>query len=258
MSTPLIIKLGGVILDSDSALNHLCLALSELVRKQSRHLIIVHGGGCLVDKLMQQLQLPVIKKEGLRVTPSDQINIITGALAGTANKLVLACASKYQLKVTGLFLGDGHMTRVQRLDPELGHVGQASAGDTALLHLLLNAGYLPVISSIGMTDDGQLINVNADQAAITLAAMLDASLVLLSDVKGVMDGQGNQLQQLNMSQARAMIAQGVITNGMVVKVTAALEAASALQRPVTIASWRDAEKLAELLHGGSLGTQVIA
>lgn len=258
MSTPLIIKLGGVILDTESALNHLCQALADLVNQQSRPLIIVHGGGCLVDKLMQQLHLPVVKKEGLRVTPANQINVITGALAGTANKLVLACAKKYQLKTIGLFLGDGQMVRVKNLDPELGHVGHASAGDDTLLHLLLNTGYLPVVSSIGMTDAGQLMNVNADQAAITLASMLDASLVLLSDVQGVLDSQGKQLPQLTVTQAHEMIAQGVITDGMVVKVKAALEAASTLQRPVTIASWRDANKLSELLHGGRFGTQVIA
>lgn len=83
---PLIIKLGGVLLDSEEALERLFTALVNYRESHQRPLVIVHGGGCVVDELMKQLNLPVKKKNGLRVTPADQIDIITGALAGTANK----------------------------------------------------------------------------------------------------------------------------------------------------------------------------
>lgn len=83
---PLIIKLGGVLLDSEEALERLFTALVNYRESHQRPLVIVHGGGCVVDDLMKQLNLPVKKKNGLRVTPADQIDIITGALAGTANK----------------------------------------------------------------------------------------------------------------------------------------------------------------------------
>mgnify|MGYP001061055848 CR=1 FL=1 len=81
---PLIIKLGGVLLDSEEALERLFTALDSYRQQHQRPLVIVHGGGCVVDELMKQLSLPVVKKNGLRVTPADQIDIITGALAGTA------------------------------------------------------------------------------------------------------------------------------------------------------------------------------
>ena len=169
MMNPLIIKLGGVLLDSEEALERLFSALVNYRESHQRPLVIVHGGGCVVDELMKGLNLPVKKKNGLRVTPADQIDIITGALAGTANKTLLAWAKKHQIAAVGLFLGDGDSVKVTQLDEELGHVGLAQPGSPKLINSLLENGYLPVVSSIGVTDEGQLMNVNADQAATALA-----------------------------------------------------------------------------------------
>lgn len=100
---PLIIKLGGVLLDSEEALERLFTALVNYRESHQRPLVIVHGGGCVVDELMKGLNLPVIKKNGLRVTPADQIDIITGALAGTANKTLLSRAKKHRIASVGLY-----------------------------------------------------------------------------------------------------------------------------------------------------------
>ncbi|TGD31704.1 acetylglutamate kinase, partial [Salmonella enterica subsp. enterica serovar Poona] len=94
MMNPLIIKLGGVLLDSEEALERLFTALVNYRESHQRPLVIVHGGGCVVDELMKGLNLPVKKKDGLRVTPADQIGIITGALAGHAHKPLLPWAQK--------------------------------------------------------------------------------------------------------------------------------------------------------------------
>lgn len=107
------------------------------------------------------------------MTPADQIGIITGALAGTANKTLLALGEKkHHIASVGLFLGDGDSVNVTQLDEALGHVGLAQPGSPKLINMLLENGFLPVVSSIGVTDDGQLMNVNADQAATALAATL--------------------------------------------------------------------------------------
>lgn len=258
MANPLIIKLGGVLLDSEEALSRLFDALKSYRNQHQRPLVIVHGGGCLVDELMKKLNLPVKKQQGLRVTPADQIDIITGALAGTANKTLLAWAKKYAISAVGLSLGDADIARVTQLDETLGHVGHVTAGDPALLNTLLDAEYLPIISSIGITDDGQLMNVNADQAATALAAALGADLILLSDVSGILDGKGQKIDEMSAVKAEQLIAQGIITDGMVVKVNAALDAARVLNRPVDIASWRHAEKLPDLFNGVAIGTRIIA
>lgn len=255
---PLIIKLGGVLLDSDEALERLFTAFDSYRAEHQRPLLIVHGGGCLVDDLMHKLSLAVVKKNGLRVTPADQIAIITGALAGTANKTLLAWAKKHAISGVGLCLGDGDSVSVTQLDPALGHVGHAHPGSPALLTTLLDAGYLPVISSIGITADGDLMNVNADQAATALAATLGADLILLSDVSGILDGKGQRITEMTAQKAEQLIEQGIITDGMIVKVNAALDAARTLGRPVDIASWRHAEQLPALFNGVAIGTRILA
>lgn len=102
------------------------------------------------------------------------------------------------------------------------------------------------------------MNVNADQAATALASTLGADLVLLSDVSGILDGKGQRIAEMTAEKAKQLIEQGIITDGMIVKVNAALEAAQALGRPVDIASWRNAEQLTELFNGTSIGTRIIA
>ncbi|MFC0074377.1 acetylglutamate kinase [Samsonia erythrinae] len=255
---PLIIKLGGVLLDSEEALERLFTALVTYRQAHQRPLVIVHGGGCLVDDLMKKLALPVVKKNGLRVTPADQIDIITGALAGSANKTLLSWAKKHDINAVGLCLGDGGSTTVTQLDEALGFVGKAEAGSPALLNTLLSAGYLPVVSSIGITAQGDLMNVNADQAATALAQTLGADLILLSDVSGILDGKGQRIAEMTAEKAEQLIDQGIITDGMIVKVNAALDAARVLGRPVDIASWRHAEQLPALFNGVAIGTRILA
>ncbi len=258
MTNPLIIKLGGVLLDSEEALTRLFDALVSWRQSHQRPLLIVHGGGYLVDELMKKLALPVQKKNGLRVTPADQIDIITGALAGTANKTLLAWATKYGLDSVGLCLGDGGSVNVEQFDEELGHVGLATPGSPRLLNTLLDGGFIPVISSIGITKAGALMNVNADQAATALAATLGADLILLSDVSGILDGKGQRIAEMTAAYADQLIEEGIITDGMIVKVNAALDAARTLGRPVDIASWRSAEQLPALFNGVSIGTRILA
>ncbi|MFA3780456.1 acetylglutamate kinase [Yersinia sp. 1652 StPb PI] len=258
MMNPLVIKLGGVLLDSEEALERLFTALVTYREKHERPLVIMHGGGCLVDDLMKKLALPVVKKNGLRVTPADQIDIITGALAGTANKTLLSWAVKHNINAVGLCLGDGGTVSVTLLDAELGHVGNAQPGSPTLVNTLLAADYMPIISSIGITADGQLMNVNADQAATALAATLGADLILLSDVSGILDGKGQRIAEMTAQKAEQLIAQGIITDGMVVKVNAALDAARSLGRPVDIASWRHADQLPALFNGEPIGTRISA
>lgn len=255
---PLIIKLGGALLDSDEAMARLFSALAAYRQKHQRELVIVHGGGCVVDELMKKLALPVVRRNGLRVTPADQIGTITGALAGTANKTLQAAARKHGIEAVGLCLADGNMVEVRRLSEDLGHVGEATVGSKGLIQTLLVGGFLPIVSSIGITPDGELMNVNADQAATALAATLGADLVLLSDVSGILDGKGQRIAEMTAAKAEKLIEQGIITDGMVVKVNAALDAARALGRPVDIASWRHAEQLPALFNGVPVGTRILA
>lgn len=252
---PLVVKLGGAALSCTETLEKLFVAINQYQTAAHRDLVIVHGGGYLVDDLMKALNLKVEKKQGLRVTPKDQINVVAGALAGTANKLLQGEAIKCGINAVGLSLADGGLCQVSQLDPELGNVGNATPGDSTVLQAILAAGAVPIISSIGIDAEGELMNVNADQAAVAVAAALDAELVLLSDVSGVLNGKGKLMPTLDEKSADELIESGVITDGMVVKVKAAFEAANALGRPIQIASWRYPDKLADLFGGSNIGTR---
>lgn len=254
---PLVVKLGGAALSCTETLGKLFSAVSQYQQSAQRPLVIVHGGGYLVDELMTKMQLKTVKKEGLRVTPYEQIPFIAGALAGTANKMLQGEAIKNGVNAVGLSLADGGLCKVAELAPELGAVGSATPGNSSLLQAILATGAVPIISSIGLTDEGQMMNVNADQAAVAVAAALDAELVLLSDVSGVLDGKGKLLPSLDGNQAEELIKGGVITDGMIVKVRAALDAANALGRPIEVATWRYPEKLSALFSGSSIGTQFL-
>lgn len=258
MMNPLVIKVGGIILDNKQAVANLFAIISQFKAQQQRSLIIVHGGGCLVDDLMNRLALPVVRRNGLRVTPDDQIDIIVGTLAGSANKVLLAEAYKHHLLAIGLSLADGNSVNVTQLSPELGCVGVPTAGDPTLLNLLLTQHYLPIISSIGITPEGDLMNVNADHAAVAVAKNLNADLVLLSDVSGVLDQNKQCIPMLTLEHAEQLIAQGVIRDGMVVKVRSAFDAAKMLAKPVHIASWQENENLIDLFNGKAVGTTLLA
>ncbi|MDF7671537.1 acetylglutamate kinase [Orbaceae bacterium ESL0721] len=249
---PLVIKLGGALLDDHLALNNLFTAINQYKNRFNRPLIIVHGGGKLVDSLMDRLSLPVVRRNGLRVTPADQIDIIVGTLAGSANTTLLSTAKKHRLIAVGLTLADGNSVNVKQISAELGYVGEAEAGNPKLINELLKLGYLPIISSIGITDDGQMMNVNADHAAVAIAKTVLGDLVILSDVEGVLDADKKHIDTLTEEEADQLIAKGVITGGMIVKVRSAFEAAKILGRPIDIASWLKTDELADLFNGKSI------
>ena len=141
------------------------------------------------------------------------------------------------------------------LDPQLGNVGKANAGDSHLIRSLLHDGYLPIVSSIGCDSGGNLLNVNADQAAPPLRNCCLPIAAFLSDVQGVLDGDGNLVGELTPELQEKLVQQQVIKDGMLVKVQSARTAATSLGHPVTIASWKEPEALLNL-HSHSVGTKV--
>ncbi|MDN3608420.1 acetylglutamate kinase [Vibrio ostreicida] len=255
--TPLVIKLGGAALSCVDTLSQVFGAIASYRSQSQRPIVVVHGGGYLVDDLLEKLNIETVKKNGLRVTPYDHIPLIVGALAGTANKLLQGQAITNGLDALGLSLADGGLCRIEELDPDLGAVGKAMPGKSELLQTMLDVGALPIISSIGLNEQGQMMNVNADQAAVAVAGTLNAELVFLSDVSGVLDGKGHLIKCLDEKEAQSLIAGHVITDGMIVKVNAALDAANNLGRAIEVATWRYPDRLIELFAGKSIGTQFL-
>ena len=153
------------------------------------------------------------------------------------------------LTAVGLSLHDGEMTMCTLSEQDLGQVGLPTAKQSKLLDTLLNNQFLPVISSIGALENGDLVNVNADDAAVAICQLLNAELLLLTDVNGVKGADGEYLSSLNEEEAKSLIEQGVIAGGMTAKVNAALLAAKQLRRSIAVASWQSPEQISLLLDG---------
>lgn len=255
---PLVIKIGGAILEKASALQALLVELAKLTDQQ---VVLVHGGGSSVDAQLTQAGFVTEKKDGKRITPAEQMPIIAGTLAGYVNKTIVGQANALatsSLKAVGLSLGDGNMVSCTLADQALGYVGTATPNENTLLTTLLANGFLPVVSSIGQLPTGELVNVNADDAAVAICQLLEAELLLLTDVPGVKGAGGEWLTELGSEQANKLIEQGVIAGGMTAKVNAALLAANQLQRSIAVASWQSPEKIVNLLNGENIGTRILA
>jgi acetylglutamate kinase len=251
----LVIKVGGAFMQAE----HYALALLKTIAelRKSYIVVLVHGGGAMVEQLLCALNLTSQKIDGLRVTPKEHMPYIIGALAGTANKQLCGLAIKAGISPVGLSLLDGKMCNATVMRAELGSVGSVEAGDATLLKALAAVNMLPIISSIAADKQGNLLNVNADQAATVIAQLLDAELLLLSDVPGVLDAEKNLIDKLDTQQIETLIEQNIIRDGMIVKVQAALTAANSLGRSVTIAGWKDTKKLLGLLQQQAIGSKIL-
>lgn len=257
---PLVIKIGGAILEKADALQALLIELAKLDNQQ---VVLVHGGGSSVDAQLTQAGFVTEKKDGKRVTPAEQMPIIAGTLAGFVNKTIVAQANDAavigkSLNAVGLSLNDGNMTQCTLANLALGNVGDPSPKDATLLTTLLSNHFFPVVSSIGALDNGELVNVNADDAAVAICQLLEAELLLLTDVPGVKGAEGEWLDELGSKQAAELIEQGVIAGGMTAKVNAALLAANQLRRSIAVASWQSPEQIVNLIKGEKFGTRILA
>ncbi len=255
MITPLVIKIGGAIMESAKALSKLFAVVKTLQEKQYQ-VVIVHGGGGVVDELLSQAGFTSKKVDGLRVSEPEHMPIITGALAGTVNKALVASANTHGLSAVGLALHDGNMIQCRAAQPSLGCVGLPMPDQSNFLDSVINTDNLAIISSIGSLGNGQLVNVNADDAAVAISQLINADLIFLTDVAGVKGANGDYLSDLNFQQAQQLINDGVIAGGMVAKVNAAFRAANQLRRSIAVASWKTPEQLIELQQGKVFGTRI--
>jgi len=253
---PLVIKLGGALLDQWQTHSATFDALATCLMHAPT--VIVHGGGIAVDEQLLRLGITSQKREGIRLTPPEHMDQITGVLAGQMNTRLVGLLLARGVRAVGLTLGDGFSTNAEvskRFHFNPGRVGDVVDGDMSLLRTLLHAGYVPVLSSIAFDAEGYTLNVNADEAAAAIARLLRASrLVLLTDVPGVKDAAGRVIVSLNATSTQAMIDEGQITGGMIAKVRCALEAASTADVPVLVAGWSDLRHVSSLAADNAVGT----
>lgn len=219
-----VVKLGGRPQEDP----RLASIIAEAWRAAPGTLCIVHGGGGEISMLQRTLGVEPVFVGGRRVTRECDVDVIRMALSGTANKRLVARLVSAGIPALGLSGEDAALIEASAVDPaSLGRVGAPGRVNGALLRLLLQGGYLPVISPLSRdsgTADGAALNVNGDDAAAAIAAELAADeLVLVADVPGVLIG-GEAVPVLDPEEAAAAIAQGIARGGMAAKLEAAIAA----------------------------------
>lgn len=252
---PIVIKIGGSFfstLSNNNTLDSSLLSTIKKLKENNRAVVLVHGGGDQVLNRLNDLGIASARKNGLRITPDEHMPIVTSVLAGELNKQLVAEAAKYGINAVGISLADGNIANCTEHAAKIGAVGVPVAESADLLEALIQANMVPIVASIGKDKNGRLYNVNADHAAICIAQLLKTKLYFFADVKGVLDENKQLIEKLSPSLSEQLINEGVIKDGMAVKVKAAQFAANSIQQNVTIGSWDDATQLfIENLHCGT-------
>jgi len=190
--------------------------------------VLVHGGGPEITELMEKTGKKSEFLNGLRVTDKETAEMVQMVLAGKINKdlvNLIQCAGGKALGLCGI---DGHMIQAEPLDESLGFVGEVTSVNAQPILDALNAGYIPVVSTVGCDKAGNVYNINADTAAARIAgALLAESLILMTDVQGILRTPGESatlIPELTVSQANQLIREGVISGGMIPKTQCCIDA----------------------------------
>ena len=251
-SGAVVIKLGGRALERPGA----TLELADDLCTLGRPVVLVHGGGAEVSAWCERLSIAPRFSDGLRVTDPATLEVASAVLAGLANKRLVAALRSRGVDALGLAALDAGIARVapHRLAARLGEVGEIRAIETAWLERLMDEGRVPVLASIG-ADGERLLNLNADDLAAALAGALGSTLLLLSDVEGVMLS-GALVPGLDSRAIDAVLEGPHVTGGMATKLRAAAAALAAGVPEIWIARWSGAGTLAPLLEGRAAGTRL--
>lgn len=225
-----VIKYGGAAM-LDERLKSQVMQDIVLLRTVGIKPVLVHGGGKEVSEVMQRMGLQPRFAGGLRVTDAETMEIVEMVLAGTTNKGIVTLIHRTGGKAVGLSGKDGNLLVAKKLMPEgadIGYVGEVAQVNPEVIEVLSEAGYIPVISSVAVGEDGQSYNVNADHAAGAIAAALCAEkLIVLTDVPGVLANikdPDSLISEMSIAGAEELLRKGKAESGMVPKLEACITA----------------------------------
>ena len=230
--------------------------------------VIVHGGGPQIDDMLKRVGKQGEFIQGMRVTDAETMDVVEMVLGGLVNKDIVSLINRHGGKAVGLTGKDGAFIRAKKLLMEdrqaagkwinIGQVGEIESIDPALIALLDTQDFIPVIAPIGAGAEGESYNINADLVAGKLAEILKAEkLILLSNIPGVMDKEGNLLTGLTAQRVDELFADGTISGGMLPKISGALDAAKSGVNTVHIIDGRVPHAmLLEILTDQAYGTMI--
>ena len=226
--------------------------------------VVVHGGGPEINNWLQKLNIEPAFKDGLRVTDADTMDVVEMVLAGRVNKELVSLINRAGALAVGLCGKDGNLIQARPVGKEgVGFVGEVTNVDTGLIESLVDAGYVPVISSVAADESGQAYNINADTVAGEIAAALQAEkLILLTDTPGIMydfHDPSSLIKKLDIQKARALIDKGVVSGGMIPKVTCCVRSLAQGVRAAHVLDGRMPHSLLlEILTDEGIGSMIVA
>ena len=255
-----VVKFGGNAM-VDPALAHSFAADIVLLRAVGVRPVVVHGGGPQIGAMLERLGKESEFRNGLRVTDAETLDVARMVLSGQVGRELVTAINHHTAVAVGLSGEDAGLILATQRDESLGFVGDVVDVNRTILDTLIGGGFVPVVSTIGADSHGQALNINADSAAIAVAAALGAEkIVYLTDVPGVLtdvDDPGSLLSLLSATRARLLIADGVISGGMIPKVEACLDAIEAGVGAAHILDGRIPHVLLlELLTDAGVGTKI--
>ena len=263
----IVVKYGGTAM-TDENLKHCFARDVVLLKLVGMNPVVVHGGGPQIDDLLRRVGKQGQFIQGMRVTDRETMEVVEMVLGGQVNKEIVALINQHGGKAVGLTGKDGSFIRARKLlmpdrdNPadliDIGQVGDITSIDPSLISFLDTGDFIPVIAPIGVGEDGESYNINADVVAGKLAEILRAEkLVLLTNTPGVLDKDGNLLTGLTPKQIDDLVADGTLSGGMLPKIGSALDAARSGVRNVHIIDGRvEHALLLEILTDHGVGTMI--
>lgn len=244
--SPITLKIGGRSAEDDALVSTLGGEVAEL----KDPVAVVHGGGFLVSELQQRYGLTPRFESGVRMTSREEMPLVDMALAGGMNTRLVRLFANGGVNAVGVSGCDGRTLLAESVTPPDNHTGRILRTDPHLIQLLLDNGYTPLISSVSMDGNAEGLNINADDAALALAASLKSStLIFISDVPGIMGEDQMLISTLDEKSAEAAISSGVISGGMIPKIRASFKALREGVSEVIIGSYGKKSDLDALLLG---------
>ena len=257
----IVVKYGGNAMTSEELKDAVMedLVLLSMVGVQ---VVLVHGGGPEISDMLRRVGKESVFRNGLRVTDAETVEIVQMVLAGKLNKSLVALLQKKGGRAIGLSGQDGGMIHAEMKDPDLGFVGEITDIDPRPVLDLLDAGYIPVISTVGCDVDGNAYNINADTAAARIAAVLGAeSLIVMTDIAGLLrdkDDPSTLISKVKLSDVDGLLSDGVISGGMIPKIECCVDALKSGVGKVFIIDGRVKHSIImETLTDEGLGTMLV-
>jgi acetylglutamate kinase len=266
-----VVKYGGNAMGEEGVAKHFAQDV-VLMRQTGIDPVVVHGGGPQIGAMLKRLEIKSHFIDGLRVTDQAAIDVVEMVLSGTINKQIVSAINNAGGRAVGVSGKDGELIIAKKLnrtktDPktgktetiDLGFVGEPDKVNIEVLQSIVRSDMIAVIAPIGVGEQGETYNINADTVAGAVAGALNADrMLLLTDVPGVMDRNGNLIERLTTTEARALIADGTISGGMIPKVETCIDA---VERGVTAAVILDGRiqhvLLIELFTEHGAGTMIM-